>query len=50
LCVERIELEKLIPPPYESRGTISSRIRDALRSDEQIIQAHLKRAAAETAK
>lgn len=50
LCVERLDLENLIPPPYESWGTISSRIRDALRSDEKIMQAHLQRAAAKTAK
>ena len=49
VCVERFDLETLIPPPYESWGTISSRIRDALRSEEQIMQAHLQRAAAKTA-
>lgn len=49
-CIERFDLETLIPPPYESWGTISSRIRDALRSEEQIMQAHLQRAAAKTTK
>ena len=48
VCIERFDLETLIPPPYESWGTISSRIRDALRSEEQIIQAHSQRAAAKT--
>ena len=46
LCIERFDLEKMIPPPYESWGTISSRIRAALRSEEQIVQAHLQRVAA----
>lgn len=50
VCIERFDLETLIPPPYKSWGTISSRIRDALRSEEQIMQAHLQRAAAKTMK
>ena len=43
ICIEKFELEVLIPPPYESWGTISSRINQALKSEEQARNAHLAR-------
>jgi hypothetical protein len=42
-CIDKFELEKLIPPPYESWGTISFRINQALKSEEQARKAHLDR-------
>ena len=43
ICIEKFELEELIPPPYESWGTISFRINQALKSEEQTSIAHLAR-------
>jgi hypothetical protein len=46
ICIERFELETLIPPPYESWGTISFRINQALKSEEQARTGHLARSEA----
>jgi hypothetical protein len=43
ICIEKFELETLIPPPCESLGTISSRINQSLNSEEQARNAHLAR-------
>ena len=43
ICIDKFELERLIPPPYESWGTISFRINQALKSEEQARDAHLER-------
>jgi len=43
ICIEKFELETLIPPPYESWGTISFRINQSLNSEEQARNAHLAR-------
>jgi hypothetical protein len=43
ICIERFELEALIPPPYESWGTTSSRINQALKSEAHARNAHLAR-------
>jgi hypothetical protein len=43
ICIDKFELEALIPPPYESWGTISSRINRSLKSEEQARNAHLTR-------
>lgn len=43
ICIDKFELEALIPPPYESWGTISFRINQALKSEEQALNAHLAR-------
>jgi hypothetical protein len=43
ICIDKFELEALIPPPYESWGTISFRINQALKSEEQARIAHLAR-------
>jgi hypothetical protein len=43
ICIEKFDLELLIPPPYESWGTISYRINQALKSEEQARNAHLAR-------
>jgi hypothetical protein len=43
ICIEKFELETLIPPPYESWGTVSFRINQALKSEEQARNAHLAR-------
>jgi len=43
ICVEKFNLELLIPPLYESWGTISYRINQALKSEEQVRNAHLAR-------
>jgi hypothetical protein len=43
ICIEKFDLESLIPPPYESWGTISHRINQALKSEEQVRNAHLER-------
>jgi hypothetical protein len=43
ICIEKFGLEALIPPPYESWGTISFRINQALKSEEQARNAHLAR-------
>lgn len=50
ICIEVFELETLIPPPYESWGTISFRINQALKSEEQARSAHLARSAANARK
>lgn len=44
ICLERFEIDKNFPPPYESWGTLSSRLERTLDSAEQTIAAHLKRA------
>jgi hypothetical protein len=41
ICIDKLELESLIPPPYESWGTISPRIKQSLKSEEQARNAHL---------
>jgi hypothetical protein len=46
ICISRFELEALIPPPYESWGTISFRINQALKSEEQARAGHLARSEA----
>ena len=46
ICIEKFDLETLIPPPYEAWGTISYRINQALKSEQQTLDAHLARAAA----
>ncbi len=43
ICIERFELEAFIPPPYESWGTISFRIDQALKSEAQARSAQLAR-------
>lgn len=50
ICIEKFELEALIPPPYESWGTISFRINQALKSEEQARSAHIARAEANARK
>jgi hypothetical protein len=49
-CVEKFGLEALIPPPYESWGTISFRINQGLKSEEQARNAHLARSEANAGK
>ena len=46
ICIDKFELEALIPPPYESWGTISFRINQALKSEEQARAGHLARSEA----
>ena len=48
ICIEKFELETLIPPPYESWGTISFRINQALESEEQARAGHLARSGAKS--
>jgi hypothetical protein len=43
ICIEKFDLEALIPPRYESWGTISFRINQALKSEEQARAAHIAR-------
>jgi len=43
VCIEKFDLEAIIPPPYESWGTISFRIKQALKSEDQARKAHLER-------
>jgi hypothetical protein len=43
ICIDRFELEALIPPPYESWGTISFRINQAIKSEEHARKVHLER-------
>lgn len=50
ICIEKFKLEALIPPPYESRVTISSRINQALKFEEQARSAHLARSKANATK
>jgi len=50
ICIEKFELEALIPPPYESWGTISFRINQALKSEEQARSAHIARSEADARK
>jgi hypothetical protein len=50
ICIDKFELEALIPPPYESWGTISFRINQALTSEEQARIAHLSRFEAKATK
>ena len=50
ICIEKFELEALIPPPYESWGTISFRINQALKSEEQARSAHIARSEANARK
>ena len=48
VCVEKLEWEKLIPPPYESWGTISSRVERSLSSATSAREHHLRRAEAKS--
>jgi hypothetical protein len=50
VCIEKFDLETLIPPPYESWGTISFRINQALKSETEARDAHLARFAADARK
>jgi hypothetical protein len=50
ICIEKFELEALIPPPYESWGTISFQIDQALKSEEQARNAHIARSGANAKK
>jgi hypothetical protein len=50
ICIEKFELEAQIPPPYESWGTISFRINQALKSEEQARNAHMARSEANAKK
>ncbi len=44
ICLERFEIDKNFPPPYESWGTLSSRLERTLDAAEKTRAAHLKRA------
>lgn len=50
ICIDKFELEGLFPVPYESWGTISSRINQALKSEEQCRNAHIARSQAKAGK
>jgi hypothetical protein len=50
ICIEKFKLEALIPPPHESWGTISFRINQALKSEEQARSAHIARSEANARK
>jgi hypothetical protein len=50
ICVEKFDLERLFPPPYEAWGTISSQIKRSLASEENARKSHLERAQAKAAK
>lgn len=43
VCIERFELEKLYPPPYESWGTLSSRIDRSKEIAKQALEHHIAR-------
>ena len=43
VCIEKFELEKLFPPPYESWGTISTRIVNSLKFAEDARKHHIER-------
>jgi len=49
-CIERFGLEVLFPPPYEAWGTISDRIRQSLKHEEDVRKHHLARCEARSAK
>lgn len=50
ICIDKFDLEALIPPPYESWGTISFRVNQALKSEEQARNAHIARSEANAKK
>jgi hypothetical protein len=50
ICIERFGLEELFPPQYESWGTISSRINQSLRFEEDSRKHHIARFEAKAAK
>jgi hypothetical protein len=49
VCVEKLELETLFPPPYESWGTISSRIERSISIAEEARKHHIARFEAKAA-
>lgn len=50
VCIEKFELEKMFPPPYESWGTISSRIARSLKIADDARTHHIARFEAKAAK
>ena len=48
-CIEIFKLEELFPPPHEAWGTISSRIKQSLRSEEEALKHHIARFEAKAA-
>jgi len=49
ICIDEFGLEELFPPPYEAWGTISSRIRQSLKSEEEVRKHHIARFEAKAA-
>jgi hypothetical protein len=49
ICIEKFGLEELTPPPYEAWGTISSRIRQSLKFEEEARRHHVARFEAKAA-
>jgi hypothetical protein len=50
ICLDRFEIDKNFPPPYESWGTLASRLEQSLAFAEQARAAHMKRAEEKTLK
>jgi len=49
ICIDKFGLEELFPPPYEAWGTISSRIRQSLKFEEEARKHHIARFQAKAA-
>lgn len=43
VCIPRFDLERLCPPPYESWGTLTSRIERSLSSAKEMLEKHVAR-------
>jgi hypothetical protein len=50
ICVEKFDLERLCPPPYEAWGTISSQIKRSLAIAANARKSHIERAQAKAVK
>ena len=50
ICIEKFELEEIFPPPYEAWGTISARIEQSLKFEEDGRKHHVARFEAKAAK
>ena len=49
-CIDKFGLEELFPPPYEAWGTLSARISQSLKSEDEARKHHLARFEAKAAK
>ena len=49
-CIEKFGLEELFAPPYEALGTLSARIRQSLKSEDEVRKHHIARFEAKAAK